>query len=390
MVPTMVSQVMEALIRLILGLGLAWLFVRWGMGLPITAAGAILGVTVGAMIAAAYLFFAKRRVDRGRQLSDALDMPDSTRRIAKNLKDIAIPLTLGASLFHLINIIDNAVILRRLQSAVGLSLQEAQSLHGTFTMTHPYFNLPSSFVIPITVALIPAISAFLAQGDHLGAKKTSESGIRVACLLAMPAGVGLTMLAGPIMNAFHYGRFAAQGPGLMAWMGIAAFFMCFFQTTNCILQAYGFQRYTMLTLPIGGVLKLGLTWWLLTVPGIGIYGAAIGTVACFLVISVMNMVLVKKKIPDSPSFLKILVRPTLCTAAMAAAAWATYGLLEGLLSGILVGLPVRIAIAIPLTGAIGLAMAVYLTLIIATRALTKEDLHMLPKGERLAKLLRVR
>ena len=392
MVPTSVSQVIEALTRLILGVGLAWLFVRWGFPPPIVVVGAILGTTLGPALASVYLFFAKRRVDRARHVSSTLDTPDTNRRIFKNLGKIAVPLTLGASIFSFITILDNAVILRTLQGTVGLPYTEAQRLLGTYGMILPLFNLPMSFIIPIIVALIPAISAFLAQGDHLSAKKTSESGIRVTCLLALPAGAGLTVLASPIMYVLFYGAgFTAQGPGLMAWMGVAAFFICFAQVVNCVLQAYGFQSYTMITLPVGGLIKLGLTWWLLTVPGIGIYGAAIAMVACWVVISIMNVVLVKRKVPEPPSFLKVLVRPALCTIVMAFAAWASYGLLDTLLVGPLnTVLPMRLALAVPLTGAIALAMVIYLLLIIATKALTREDMLMLPKGERLAKLLRVR
>ena len=391
MAPTSISQIIEAVVRLVLGVGAAWLFVRWGFSEPVTVAGAILGTTVGAGIAAAYLFVAKRRVDRHRHMPDGLDTPDSGRRVLRNLRNIAIPLTVGASLFHFIAIINNAVILGQLQGTLGLDPAVAQSLHGTYGgMVFPLFNLPSGFIIPITVALIPAISGFLAQGDVVNAKKTSESGIRVTCLLAMPAGVGLTVLAGPVMSVLYHGRYAAEGPGLMAWMGIAAFFICFFQATNCVLQAYGFQRYTMVTLPVGGLISVLLTLLLVGDPRFSIYGAAISMVACYVVISVINMVLVKRRIPDPPSFLKILVRPLLCTAVMAFAAWGSFGLISNLVFGGLTAASSRLSLTIALGSAIGIAMVVYLVLIIATRALTKEDMHMLPKGEKLAKLLRVR
>jgi stage V sporulation protein B len=192
------------------------------------------------------------------------------------------------------------------------------------------------------------------------------------------------------MYVLYYGRFATQGAGLMAWMGIAAFFLCFFQATNCVLQAYGFQRYTLYTLPVGGVVKIILNWFLLADPRVNIYGAAISTVACYVVISVMNVILVKRNIPDPPSFRKILLRPMLCTAVMALTAWASYGLISHLVFGPLSNMPSRLPIAIALFGSIGVAMVVYLVLIIALRALTLEDMQMLPKGEKLAKILRIR
>jgi len=389
MIPTSISQIIEAVARLFLGLGLAWYLSRTIGDDAITVAGAIFGITVGTAIATIYLFLYKKRMDRTLTLDDR-DSPDPNRQIFRNLLHIAVPLSLGASFMALIIIVDNAIILGRLQSALGLCYDQARSLHGTYGFTTSQFNLPSSFIIPITIALIPAISAFLARGDKTSAQKAAESGIRVTCLLAMPAGAGLTVLAGPIMYVLYYGRFAPQGPGLMAWMGIAAFFLCFFQATNCVLQAYGFQRYTLYTLPVGGVVKIVLNWFLLGDPRISIYGAAISTVACYVVISVMNVILVKRKIPDSPSFRKILLRPMLCTAVMAFTAWASYGLISRFISGLLSDMPARLPIAIALFGSIGAAMVVYLVLIIALRALTLEDMQMLPKGEKLAKILRIR
>ena len=392
MIPTSVSQVIETIPRLVLGLGLSWYLLQQGYSLAIAVAGSILGITAGTAISCAYLFFAKRKAKHKVEKKALLDTPDTNRRILRNLLNIAVPLTLGVSMFSIVNIIDAAIILRRLQDALGYTYQMAQRLHGTYGMTMSLFNLPSSFIIPLTMALIPAISAFLARGDALSARRTSESGLRMTCLIALPAGVGLTVLAEPIMQVLYYGRFAAQGPGLLAYMGIAAFFICLFQATNCVLQAYGFQRYSIYTLPVGGLIKLVFNWFLLADPRFGIYGAAISTVICYAAISIINMILVKWRIPNSPSFIKAFTKPFLCTIVMGVTAWASYGLLHRMTFAIIgdVALPHRILLALPLGGAIVLAMGAYLILVIVMRAITIEDMKMLPRGEKLAKILRVR
>ncbi|MCL2563671.1 MAG: oligosaccharide flippase family protein, partial [Oscillospiraceae bacterium] len=133
MMPTSISQIIEAFVRLVLGLGIAWVLASRGFPSPIVVAGAILGVTVGTGISAAYLYFSKRRMERRRFVTDATDTPESTSEIFRTLRNIAIPLTLGTSVFALINMIDNIVILRRLREAAGLSYEMAQSLHGTYS-----------------------------------------------------------------------------------------------------------------------------------------------------------------------------------------------------------------------------------------------------------------
>ena len=390
MVPTSISQIIEALSRLFLGLGLAWYLASLAYGDEYTVAGAIFGVTVGTALSAGFLFICKRRANPRLPMPASTKQGQSTGVIFKDLLRIAVPLTLGASIFSIVHIVDNVIILGRLQDALGMSYDQARSLHGTYAMTMSLFNLPSSFVIPLTVALIPAISAFLAKGDKSAAKMTAESGMRITCLLALPAGVGLFVLARPIMYLMYYGRFAAEGPQILAYMGLASFFLCLFQATNCILQAYGFQRYTLYTLTIGGVVKVGLNWVLLSNPEVGIYGAAISTLVCYVVISLINMALVKKSVPNPPRFRKVLLKPFVCTLVMGGAAWAVYDLLAAAVlhfTGISSG---RTPIAIATLGAIAVAGVVYLILIIATKALTLADMEMLPKGKRLAKILRIR
>ena len=186
-----------------------------------------------------------------------------------------------------------------------------------------------------------------------------------------------------------FSEFAPQGPGILAWMGIAAFFLCFFQATNCILQAYGFQRFTMYTLPVGGIIGVGLNFLLLPIPQISIYGTAISMAACYTIISLMNLILVKRHIPNPPSFRRALLRPFFCTLIMAGAAWGTFGLVNRLVTSAFGDISSRLAQTFSLTLAIGLAGLVYLILIVATKALTFEDLKMLPKGEKLARILRV-
>ena len=46
--------------------------------------------------------------------------------------------------------------------------------------------------------------------------------------------------------------------------------------------------------------------------------------------------------------------------------------------------------ALATMGAIGVAVIIYLVLVIALRIITREDLKMIPKGEKLANLLHIR
>lgn len=121
MKPTAVSQVIEALGKLILGLAFAYFAARRGAPLSVTAACAVLGLTAGTVASAAWLLFRRARQDR--RAGDALpvDMPPvplpGRRHILRRLAAVALPVTLSAGVISLTKCVDLALILRRLQDA---------------------------------------------------------------------------------------------------------------------------------------------------------------------------------------------------------------------------------------------------------------------------------
>lgn len=85
---------------------------------------------------------------------------------------------------------------------------------------------------------------------------------------------------------------------------------------------------------------------------------------------------------------------------MGFAAWGVYGLLSKVLVGmdafrVLAGDGVSVSLsytgnALAAVIAIGVAVVVYAVLIVVTRAISRDDLSLMPKGEKIAKLLRIR
>ena len=93
----------------------------------------------------------------------------------------------------------------------------------------------------------------------------------------------------------------------------------------------------------------------------------------------LNLLLIKRMVPHPPRYHRVFLKPLLATAGMAVTAKVAYDLLSAPLGSSLATL-----------GAIALAAAVYAVLVVLLRIITKEDLEMLPKGEKLAKILHVR
>ena len=333
MTPTAVSQILEALCKLGLGLALAWYFLKLGMGLDIAAAGAILGVTAGTFLSLLYLiFYLLRR--RNRQTS--LDVPDSGGKLMRQILAIGIPITLSNSAMSIITLVDTKIVLGRLRDIPALA-DSAAELFGQYTFGMNLINLPPSFVFPVTMSLIPFAAAALTRRDHAEAGRIVSSGFRIVAVLAIPAGVGLSVVGGPALQMLYPLRQAdaiAAGPH-MRWLGIACVFMCLMNLTNVILQTYGKEMIPIWTVIAGGVTKVVMNYILVGNPAINIHGAPISTLCCYVVIVGLNLFFVWKYSPEKPRYLQIFAKPAIASALMGGAVWAVHGFLSRALFSVL-------------------------------------------------------
>ncbi len=400
MLPTTVDEVLEVLFKVIAGLILAVLVLRAyrgsPMALPMGSAGAIFGVSIGSAVSLTYMIVYKHRhynslaAPYTAGIHDPNDVPedddtvDSAWQIVRAIFSIGVPIALGACIMALLNSVDSKLCMNRLQSAAGYTYREAKVLYGVYGKAQTLFNLPAAFITPLTISIVPAISGALARKNRDTAAAVSEDSMRIAAVVAIPMGVGLAVLADPIMKVLYPGSHLA-GPGLLRVMGIASFFVCIVLMENAILQASGREKLTMVTLISGGVVKIVINWFLVAQRPINIYGAPIGTLVSYLAMALLNYIFMCRTLDHRPRLLRIFTGPVLSSALMGAAAWAVYGLCGRALlrHG-------RFGMLLAMGAAILAAVAVYLAAVIASRAVTKEDMKLIPGGEKIASLLHMR
>lgn len=393
MAPTSVSQIIEALCKLVVGLGLAFWLVKQGKDPDVAAAGAITGVTVGTVVALAYMVL-DFLLSRGREDTRGTDRPDSAGSILVNILKIAVPITLSSSMVGIVTVIDSSLVQGQLQSALDLTEQASRTLYGNYSGALNIYNLPTSLMAAITASVIPAVSAALARRDRRGAARITGSALRITALLSFPMGVGLFVLGTPIIRLlFPKLNVAVAGP-LLSTLGIATPFVCMVLVCNSVLQAHGFINLPVIVMVLGGIVKIVNNYNL--VGAIGIAGAPVGNILCFGLALVLDLVVITRVIPNRPRLLPIFAKPAVASAVMGGAAWAVYGLLSRILSseqvdqaGQTVRAVSRMGNAAGILLAIAVAGVVYLVLVIALRAISRDDLALMPKGDKLARLLRL-
>ena len=407
--PTSNSQMLEAFIKLIVGLAAALALISVTGLESFAAGGAILGVTVSCLVSVIYLR-RKFRADY-RQLPNTGSAEGSMGSTAKQLLAIAIPITIGSAGLYLLTAVETGVYTNRLVdliesnqytlplaaslkeqllaegvAAADLSGKVAASLNGIYSFGQTIFNMPCAFIVPITISIIPAITAKLTRQEDRKVRQIEESAARITGLLSLPCSVGLALLASPIMSLLGgYGDernpFAAQ---VMIYLGASVCLYAIIQYTNALLQAHGYAHVPVITMLSCGVVKLAVVYILAGNPHIGIMAAPIATILCYAAISVLNLLCIRKLIPQKPKLLSNLLRSLPSAVIMGAAVFGTYyALTEFMHLSIRSTLHSAILCAVP----IGVGVIVYLISASVTRAITRDDCELLPKGDKIAKLL---
>lgn len=378
MLPTALSQLTEALCRLFVGLALAYLFIKLGFAQKFVAAGAICGITVGTLLAGVLLFciYLHRKKKAGVEIDESPDTGDK-KTIFKNLMAIAIPVTIGALVINLTNFIDTIMIPSRLSSIGTYSLKRVTELYGIYSSyAVSLFNLIPNVLISINASITPVVAAAYARKDKEALHGTLTSALRLVIIISAPAAVGISVLAEPILSfLFGAGESASIAAGALSILSIGSLFLCVSSLASTILQSLGKANIPVYNMLIGAGLKLLANFFLIAIPGVELMGAAIGTVICYAVIAILNLAYLAKFIGFKPG-ISTYLRPIIATVAMGAIAYFVCSLF----SGIFVSLVVSIGAA-----AIG-----YAIVLLAIGGITREDVKLLPKGEKIADLLRLK
>ena len=389
MIPTAVSELIEAFCKLGVGIAFA-LYAKEKYGADqyhIIAAYAAVGLTVGAALSMVYLVFAKLLFKEKRYTAEFLEKcggedhsVDPFGKTLRRILVIALPIALSASIMPLADLLDSVIVQRLLQRGgmffAALGQEEMTHIYGIYTTKAvSMFNLPPVLIYPISASIIPLISAARAQRDKARVQTIMSSSFRVAVLLGAPCALGLVALAEPVLSVFYTNKedVAAAAP-LLRLLAPATFFVCLLAVMTAILQSAKRERLPLVSIAIGVVVKIASSYLLIGL--FGMIGTPISTLVCYITICSIHMHFCRKYAGLRVNFLRDLARPILCGAVCALTAYGA----EKLFSIIHPG---RFATL----GAIVVAAVVYAVVIFLLRAITLDDVLLLPKGAKIARAL---
>ena len=376
MIPTAISQVIEALGKLFPGLLFAILAVRHGSDIEGAAASATVGISLGVGVSMLYLLISKLFCAEDQGIEPSISVVESRASIFKRLLSIALPITLSSAVLSMTRVVDLVMILRRLQS-IGYTEEAANSIYGSYsTLAVSMFNLPASLVTPIALTLVPLLALAFNSGNKIKESNTLNASFKLCGLMIIPASLGLSVFSRPILSlVFGDGAAVSIAAPLLSVLAISVLFSCLITVSNAVLQAYGNERKPIVSMAFGAVMKILLSYLLIGNPTVNVYGAPLSTLACDVAISFINIVNIRKTTDCLKSAGDLFGRSLLAAVvAVGGTALGYYGLIGA-----------DVIKASGGTTAVALSLAILLYAVIAFRigAVEADEIKLLPRGEKI-------
>ncbi len=429
--PSAVSQVIEAAGKLIFGFILMSAVLYFGVDfadkIPLlntlvtdsfsayAAAAAISGVTIGSVAALIYIIL-RHSLDKSTVPSELINSSpesDSKKALRKQLLSLALPIALSSLVFNLTTFIDGWTIQNRLQyvldnnfdvvasmypkiiEATGYTLTQAKEfksyLFGAYDTVLEIKNIIPTFTITLGLSAIPVLSECWIKKDKKGAGRAISSVIRITMLISLPAGLGLFALSKEILQLI-YGTNSSTAPALdyispilMAY-GISVCFLALAQPVTNMLQAIDRTDVPVKSMAIGAAVKVLANFILVSIPAINIQGAVVGSFLCNVVMIGYGLIVLKKETGMKYEMKNLLWKPLFCSVLSAVGAYAVNGIIRRFAGGVVIT-SLLTSENIATVTAVVAAVIIYAVSLLLTGSLMKSDITMLPKGEKIAKVL---
>ena len=427
MLPTAVSEIIEAVVKLVIGSALAYGILVWGMKsdaathsflwmqfadreealhtiLALSVAGAIVGISLSSMLSWLYYFLKYRLQGDGipkEYLENSIEAREKRETFMTIIKT-ALPIAGGALVMSLGSWIDSIIIQNVLLNLAQTHSRElrvqygmfytADAFHGKHITIHTnlwgcYSNALTLMQLVTAVTQVfgssamPNVTSAWTKGDKNELRRSVNTVLKMTMMFTLPMSFGLIVLAHPIMGLV-YGRspeIVEIGGNVLAVMGVTTIFTAIITPICSMINGIGRVKIPMLLYIICMVVKIGTSWIFVSIPSINIQGATAGSMISYALICFIGMFLLIKFSGVRPDFFSTTVKPLIGALCSSAAAFFSFRLLSGFMPQSLHRVTTVLAILV--------AVVVYLAVLLIIRTFSAEEIKFLPKGEKIAKTL---
>ncbi|MGN0505183.1 MAG: oligosaccharide flippase family protein [Lachnospiraceae bacterium] len=381
--PTSISQILEQVVHVAVGLSAAALFMKAHsdsqQAAAYGAAGGTFGTLCGALAALAFLAFVyiiyypvlKRRFRK-----DCGAAQESYQDLFKILLITVLPIILNQTLYSLSGPLDS-YLLNTVLDAKGFNEETRLILWGRYSGKYRLMaNVPLAIASAIGVAVIPNIVIAYTNNDRETLFSKISQSVKFNMMIVIPCAFGLGVLAGPIMELL-FGDTTEMTTNLMQLGAMAIIFYAYSTTTGNVLQGLNRLRYPVMHSAVGILIYVLVDYLLLTFTDMGVYALIVGHTIFPMIISVLNWFRIEHDTGYRQEIKKTFLLPIASSAVMAFVAYFSYLGVRSVINSCFISL----------MAAILFAVFVYLVMMLLTRAVDRKELLELPMGARLVRLV---
>lgn len=379
MLPTGISQIIENLFKVVIGIGLVSILASRGEGIPVQIGGAALGVSIGMFLSASFLsiVYIKKRKDIKRHIEENdKNVTYSKKEIAKKIGFIAIPVTIASATYSIFALIDSQTVPRMLMDPVvveGITSTVGMKTMGLFGKVQTIVNVPLVISVSLIISVVPSISAANVQKNKDELKVKIREAVEIGIKLAFPASAGIIVLAEPILNLLYTN---ADGYVYLQFLAGSLIFMILAQSFIGILQ--GLSRYytSLVIVIIAAVVKLSANIIFIQTNLKG-YGAILGTVLYYVVISSLSYIVIKKQVDFKQSLTHGVLKPLVSSGIMGIITYLTYMIVHNLTYGRIADIYSNVLGTVV---SVVVGMVVYGVVMVLLKAFSRDEIMILPKS----------
>ncbi len=365
--PTALSNILEALVKLGVGLTLAYIFRAWGTKYAVI--GALIGVTTSEVVTFFVLYVIYRKTEGRLFVKQSIS---ESKREYKRILEISIPMALCGVIANLTQFLDSVIVVRFL-AALGQDIGTATADYGLFSgPVASLISLPIVLGTGLSVAIVPAVACDREGLDIVAIKTKVITAIKLAIVVGIPFATLFIIesrgIIGLLYPAFTVRELTTASILLMI-SSISTFTLLMGQIVAAILQALGEIKRTIRNYAIGAVVKVILDFGLM--PFLGIYGVAIASVVAgisSLTLNLLSLVWLTGKVAS----LKRTLSVTALSSGITAAVMLLFVLVDDTMVGTIVGITV--------------GMMMYAFIFMSFRGLDDSELYSLPFGKHIVRL----
>lgn len=389
MVQTSVSQILEQILNAVISILAAYLLKQTVIDKDLTtqaiygAMGSALGTGAGVLIALAFMWLVygmNRKMIARRIKRDKSGNILSYSEIFKIIFFLVTPFILSTFIYNFSTSLDETIYRKILKLVKDVDVAKIATWYGIYSGKAVVIsNIPIAIASAMSAAMIPSISGKFATGDIKGTRAKVHTAILTTMLIAIPAAVGIGVLAKPVVSFLFPGQTSLDmAAGLLRALSITVVFYSLSTLTNAVLQGIGRVNIPVINAAIALAVQTVVLVPCLWFTDLNLYSLAIATIVYSLLMCILNGIAVRKSLNYKQDILKIFILPAGASAVMGAAVYGTY---TGLFS-------LTESNVVSLISAVIVGAAVYGVLILKTGVLTEKDIRSMPKGTKLAGLLK--